>query len=78
MAKEKAVKETKEKEITFTCRFCGETKPFSEMVIQTRYFPLLTSCRVCDTAMQNIKLEEIPEEAEEEEDSAETDEEKPE
>jgi len=38
------------------------------MVIQTRYFPVLTSCRDCARALENIKLEEIPEEATETED----------
>jgi hypothetical protein len=74
MAKEKSVKETPVKaeasEITFTCRFCGETKPFKEMVIQNRYFPVLTSCRDCARALENIKLEEIPEEVTESEDEA--------
>jgi transcription elongation factor Elf1 len=61
MAKEKVDKETPvkvEKEITFTCRFCGETKPFDELVIQTRYFPVLTSCRDCARTLENIRLEE--------------------
>ena len=85
MAKEKSVKETPvktdgaEKEITFKCRFCGETKPFSEMVLQTRYFPVLTSCRACDKDLQNIKLEGVPDgfEVEAEEEETETEEEKP-
>ena len=79
MAKQKAVKETPVKaekgtpEFTFTCRFCGEAKPFDEMVIQTRYFPVLTSCRACDKALQNLKLEELPEETEDTAAKVETD-----
>jgi len=80
MAKEKSVKETPvktesaEKPITFTCKFCGETKPFSELVLQTRYFPVLTSCRSCDKDLQNIKLEGVPDgfEVEPEEEETET------
>jgi hypothetical protein len=41
-------------EIAFKCHFCGETKPFSELVIQTRYFPMLTSCRSCESLLQSI------------------------
>ena len=78
LAKETAVKtESTEKEITFTCKFCGETKPFNDMVLQSRYFPMLTSCCACDKALQNIQLEGIPDGFEkEEEDSGEEPEDK--
>ena len=50
------------KEMDFTCRFCGETKPFSEMVLLSRYFPVLTSCRDCDKTLQYLPLEGVPDE----------------
>jgi hypothetical protein len=36
----------------FKCRFCGETKPFDEMRIMTRFFPQVIACRVCEKKMQ--------------------------
>ena len=57
MAKEKATKETT-KEISFNCKFCGETKPLSEMTFMTHLFPVLVACRSCDKTLQNLKLEE--------------------
>lgn len=65
MAKEKPAKVSPEKEVkefTFTCKFCGETKPLSEMILQTRFFPVLTSCRACERTLQSLKMEELPEE----------------
>ena len=55
MAKEKATKETT-KEITFNCKFCGESKPLSEMTFMTRFFPILVACRSCDETLQSLKL----------------------
>ena len=75
MAKEKATKETS-KEITVNCKFCGESKPLSEMTFMTRFFPVLVACRSCDKTLQSLKLEEAPplavEEADEETAGAET------
>jgi hypothetical protein len=82
MAKENSIKEIPVKTegetrgIIFTCKFCGETKPFNELVLQTRYFPVLTSCRACDKALENLKLEGTPEEFESETAEEETEEEK--
>ena len=70
MAKEKPAKVSPEKEIkeiTFTCRFCGETKPINEMILQTRFFPVLTSCRACERILLSLKTEERPTESETEE-----------
>jgi hypothetical protein len=61
MAKQKAIKESPEKEtgeITFTCKFCGESKPLDEMILETRFFPILVSCRECDRTLQSLKMEE--------------------
>ncbi len=61
MAKEKETKETA-KEITFYCKFCGESKPLSEMTFMTRFFPVLVACRECEKTLQSLKPEEPPEE----------------
>lgn len=37
----------KEKESTFTCKFCEKTKPLSEMTTITRFFPAAVACREC-------------------------------
>ena len=39
-------------EVTFKCRFCGETKPLAEMRILTRFFPQIVACRNCEKKMQ--------------------------
>ncbi len=65
MAKEKETKEA-EKEITFYCKFCGESKPLSEMTFMTRFFPVLVACRECERTLQSLKPEEPPEEVLEE------------
>jgi transcription elongation factor Elf1 len=39
---------SKEKEITFKCRFCEESKLLDEMVVLTRYFPPVIACRDCE------------------------------
>jgi hypothetical protein len=43
-------KETKE--ITFKCKFCGQTKPLAEMRTLTRFFPLIVACRECEKKWQ--------------------------
>jgi transcription elongation factor Elf1 len=73
MAKEKALKADTEKEgeeITFTCKFCGESKPIGEMILQTRFFPVLASCRECDRILQSLKTEELIEDIEDKDGSA--------
>lgn len=39
-------------EITFRCRFCGESKPIGEMRVLTAFFPPLIACRDCEKEMQ--------------------------
>ena len=65
MAKEKTsrVQPVAPPEVSFVCRFCGETKPLSELTLQARFFPVLTACRACERAMQSLKIEEPPVEA---------------
>ena len=64
MAKEKVTREKAESEITFLCKFCGKSKPLSEMTLQTRFFPVLTACRECEKALQNLGVSSPPEEVE--------------
>jgi hypothetical protein len=35
------------KEVTFKCKFCGQTKPLGELVLLRQYFPQLSSCKEC-------------------------------
>ena len=55
--KKESIKTSEFKAITFKCRFCGEVKPYSEMVIMPRYFPPLAACRSC-----SLKVEYAPKE----------------
>ncbi len=34
-------------EIYFKCKFCGEKKPLSELVVMRQYFPPISVCSVC-------------------------------
>jgi transcription elongation factor Elf1 len=53
-------------DFTFTCKFCGETKPLSELVLMREYFPPIPSCRAC-SVKNKLKEEETLEETLEEE-----------
>ena len=35
------------KEIFFKCKFCGQTKPFCELVVLRQYYPQLSACKDC-------------------------------
>jgi hypothetical protein len=61
MAKEKATREKAAAEITFVCKFCGKSKPLSEMALQTRFFPVLAACRECEKALLNLGVQSPPE-----------------
>jgi hypothetical protein len=39
--------ETTNQEIMFKCKFCGETKPLSELVLMRQYFPQMSACKDC-------------------------------
>lgn len=45
-------KESKEREITFKCKFCERSKSLEEMVVLTRFFPPLVACRDCEKKMR--------------------------
>ena len=40
------------REVTFKCKFCGESKPIGEMRVLTTFFPPLIACRDCEREMQ--------------------------
>ncbi len=40
------------KEITFKCKFCERSKPLSDMVVVTRFFPPIVACRDCEKKMR--------------------------
>ncbi len=42
----------KVKEVTFKCKLCEESKPLDEMVVLTRFFPAVVSCRDCEKKMR--------------------------
>jgi len=51
--KDKEESKTKEtREITFRCKYCGRTKPLSEIITLTRFFPPLVACKDCERKMQ--------------------------
>ena len=35
------------KELSFKCRFCGQTKPYVELVVLDQYFPKISVCKEC-------------------------------
>ena len=44
--------ESKEKEITFKCKFCEESKPIDEMMVLPGFFPPVVACRDCEKEMR--------------------------
>jgi len=50
---EKEVEIVPQQEITFRCKYCGESKPIAEMVVMKQYFPQLVACRTCSVSIRN-------------------------
>ena len=48
----KRKKRSKEKEITFKCKFCERSRPLNEMVFVARFFPPVVACRDCEKGMR--------------------------
>ena len=44
--------ESKAKKVTFKCKSCEKSKPLDEMVVVTRFFPLVVVCRDCEKKMR--------------------------
>jgi hypothetical protein len=42
-------------EIVFKCRFCGENKALSELVMIRHYYPPLAACGDCFKINNNVK-----------------------
>lgn len=57
--------ETISKEIFFKCKFCGQSKPFAELVVLRQYFPQLSSCKECAKCQPNIEPSELVSEKQE-------------
>jgi transcription elongation factor Elf1 len=56
---EKKSNETKtENEIIFKCKFCGESKPLSELVVMRHYYPQLAACKKCARGTKEAAEEE--------------------
>jgi hypothetical protein len=49
-SEKKSEETTKARTISFKCKFCGESKPLSDLVVLNQYFPPLSACRACATA----------------------------
>ena len=51
-SKAKVALKTKESskiaKITFTCKFCEQSKPLTEMAVLTRFFPPVVVCKDCE------------------------------
>lgn len=48
----------KTKEVTFKCRFCGNTCSLSEMSLQTRFYPVIAACRDCEQVLESLRRED--------------------
>jgi hypothetical protein len=42
-----------ETEILFRCKFCGENKPLSELIMIRNYYPPMGACNACFRAHNN-------------------------
>jgi len=47
MPAKKEKTDTKVKETNFTCKFCEQSKPISEMTVIARFFPAVSACKEC-------------------------------
>lgn len=45
--KEKAKETPREKEVVFICKFCGEAKPLSDLIMLRNLYPQVSCCREC-------------------------------
>ena len=52
---DKIQESVKEKEIVFKCKFCGETKPISDLVVMRQYFPQMSACQVCARGVRDAE-----------------------
>ena len=48
VAKKGKGEKSKVKGVTFKCRVCEGSKPLEELVVLTRFFPLIVACRDCE------------------------------
>lgn len=49
---EEGSKAKETREITFKCKFCEKLQPLDEMMILTRFFPPVVTCRDCEKKMR--------------------------
>jgi len=49
---EKKTSGSKGNKITFKCNNCKKTKPISDMVVVTRYFPAVVICKECEKELR--------------------------
>ncbi len=45
---QKKTADSRDKKITFKCKFCEKIKPLSDIVVVTRYFPAVVICKDCE------------------------------
>ena len=55
---QKATGLSKSADFTFTCKFCGETKPLNELILMREYFPPMPACGACAVKNKSRKEEE--------------------
>jgi len=49
---EKKNGESKDRELTFKCKFCEKSKPINDMIVMTKFFPPVVLCRECERKMR--------------------------
>ncbi len=58
----KVVEVVPEKVVMFKCKFCGEEKPLSELVVMRQYYPQIAACKPCSIGTRNAEdVEEVVE-----------------
>ena len=49
-AEKKSIDSSPDKEIVFTCKFCGETRPLRDLIVMRQFYPPIAACRDCARA----------------------------
>jgi transcription elongation factor Elf1 len=49
-AKSEKTTPVKPAEITFTCKFCGESKPLQDLIVIKHFYPQMSACKACAQA----------------------------
>ena len=54
-AKSEKIAQVKPADITFTCKFCGQSKPLQDLIVIKHFYPQMSACKECAQAKKIIE-----------------------